>query len=176
MNEPVKVYDTQFNQNEWTVMIGLCVGLVLIYLLPRRFSRKLSIVFFMCGVTCGFLFDHVISVMPVSFYDVNDTSQFQIMDFISYWMYGPISYLFFYVYDRFHVKPKFSPIYILCSALISTCCEWAAVKIGIFHYDHGYKLQVSFVIYLLVQSTWVRFFYLMKRADSNESLHDGAGS
>jgi hypothetical protein len=161
-----KIYDTHFNANEWAVILGLCVGHLLIFVLPRRFTIKLSIIFFMCGVTCGFLFDHVLSVIPVSFYDVNDTSKLEFMDFVLYWTYGPVSYLFSYLYDLLRVKVKFSPLYILSSALISTCLEWGAVKIGIFHYDHGYGLGISFVIYLIVHSFWVWFFYLMQRIDA----------
>lgn len=162
-----KIYDTQFNANEWTVILVLCVGLFLVFILPRRFPTKLSSLFFMCGVTFGFFFDHVLSVIPVSFYDVNDTSKLEFMDFVSYWMYGPVSYLFFYLYDLLKVRIKFIPLYILSSTLISTCFEWCTVKIGIFHYDHGYGLGISFVIYLMVHSCWVWFYYLMKRADAN---------
>ncbi|GMA59564.1 hypothetical protein GCM10025859_59310 [Alicyclobacillus fastidiosus] len=45
----------------------------------------------------------------MSFYDVNDTSKFEFMDFVSYWMYGPVSYVFFFLYHFLKVKVKFSP-------------------------------------------------------------------
>lgn len=161
----VKIYDQQFNANEWAVILLLCAGIFTISVLPRRFSAKLSVLFFMCGVTFGFLFDHVLSVIPISFYDVNDTSRFQIIDFVSYWMYGPISYVFFYVYDALHVRVKFSPIYILVTTLISSGLERICALVGIFHYDHGYSIGISFVIYLMVHSVWVWLFYLLRRAE-----------
>lgn len=161
----LKVYDNHFDANEWTVILAIIVGICVIFALPRRFSS--SILFFMCGVTFGFFFDHVLSVIPVSFYDVNDNSKFELMDFVSYWMYGPVSYFFFFLYDALKVKIKFSPLYILGFASASTCLEWGTLKAGIFHYQHGYGLGVSFVIYLIVHSIWVGFFYLLKHADAH---------
>ncbi|GEO25900.1 hypothetical protein AAC03nite_16850 [Alicyclobacillus acidoterrestris] len=161
------VYDAQLNTNEWAVLLAVCLGSVVVYFLPRRFSWKLSTLFFMCGVTFGFLFDHVLSVIPISFYDVNDRSEFEFIDFLSYLMYGPVSYLFFYLYDFLHIRAKFSPIYILCWALLSTSMEWVAKRFGIYHYNHGYSINVSFVIYLMVQSVWVWLFYLLRKAESH---------
>jgi len=158
----VIVYDYRFNSNEWFVIITLCIGILLVFWLPRRFPKKQAIVYFMCGVFFGFFFDHTLSVIPVSFYDVNDTSNFQIMDFISYWQYGPFSYLFFYIYDRLRITPALSPIYILICSLFSVLMEWFAVLFGVFHYRHGYTLVYSFPIYLLIESIWVTLFYRIK--------------
>jgi hypothetical protein len=161
------VYDHGFNSNEWFIIIGVCIGIVLMILLPKRFSRKKTTVYFMFGVFTGFFFDHTLSVNPVSYYDVNDLSSFQVMDFVSYWMYGPVSYLFFYVMDCLRIKPVHSPIYILIWAMGSTGVEWAAVAAGVFHYRLGYKLPYSFPIYLLAQSLWVVFFYRYQRTSTN---------
>lgn len=161
--ERLIVYDNRFNSNEWFVIAGLSIGILLVILLPRRFPIKTSIVFFMCGVFFGFFFDHTLSVIPVSFYDVNDSSRFQLIDFISYFMYGPVSYLFFYVYDRLRIKPTFGPLYILCWSLIAVGMEWMAVAFRVFHYQNGYRLAYSFPIYLVVQSIWVILYYRIKR-------------
>ena len=40
------VYDHHFNLNEWTILIELFVGLIVILLLPKRFSRKMMIIIF----------------------------------------------------------------------------------------------------------------------------------
>lgn len=160
-----KALDHQFNMNEWTVILGLCVGIVLVLKLPRRFSTQLSIIFFLCGAVSGFIFDQMLSVIPVSFYDVNDTPKFEFIDFMTYLAYGPVSYLFFYVYDALNVKVRYSPVYIMSTTVISTGLEWVSVKVGIFRYDHGYWLGISFVIYLMIQSVWVWFYFLMQRAE-----------
>lgn len=157
------MYDNRFNANEWFIIVALCVGLALTVLVPKRFSKQTTTVFFMCGVYSGFIFDHSLSVEPISFYDVNDVSKFQVMDFISYWMYGAVSYFFFYIYDRLQPKPSYIPLYILTWSLISLGTEWAAVLCGVFHYSHGYKLAYSFPIYLFVQSGWLALYYGFKR-------------
>ena len=157
------VYDTRFNANEWFVIVGLCVGVVLTVVFPRRFSRQVAAVFFMCGVYSGFFFDHSLSVEPVSFYDVNDVSKFQMMDFISYWMYGAVSYFFFYIYDRLQLKASYIPLYILVWSLACMGAEWIAVLCGVYHYSHGYKFIYCFPIYLLVQSAWMALYYTFKR-------------
>jgi uncharacterized membrane protein len=164
----MKVYDNQFNSNEWFVIIGLCIGVIVTLYLPKRFSRKAAIVFFMCGIFTGFFFDHSLSVEPVSFYDVNDKSSYQFMDFLSYVSFGPYSYLFFYIYDRF--RPKSAFLYILISSIISIAVEWFAHYLGVYHYRHGYKIFYSFPIYLLVQSCWLvlYFRYYGSKSSSNQ--------
>jgi len=148
-------------------MIGLCIGIIVMVFLPARFSRKTAIVFFMCGIFTGFFFDHSLSVEPVSYYDVNDKSTYQFIDFLSYVSFGPYSYLFFYIYDR--IRPKSVFLYILISALISTTIEWFAHYSGVYHYRHGYKLPYSFPIYLFVQSCWLVLYFRCHGSKSNSN-------
>lgn len=151
------IYDNHFNTNEWLIVAGLCFELIILILLPKRFPRKISIAFFMCGVFTGFFFDHSLSVEPVNFYDVNDNSSFEVMDFLSYWTYGLVSYLFFYIYDW--LRNISIPFYILLWSVASTGIELFSSYTGIFHYRDGYSPNYSFVIYLLVQSLWIAFYY-----------------
>ncbi len=153
----MKVYDNQFNSNEWFIIVGLTIGILTMIFLPKRFPMKISIVYFTCGVFTGFFFDHSLSVIPVSFYDVNDNSSYQFIDFVSYISYGPVSYMFFYFFDR--LKRISIPTYILLWSLISTGLEGAAVYFDVFHYRYGYKLYYSFPIYLIVQSIWLVLYF-----------------
>lgn len=164
------VYDNRFNANEWFVILTLCIGIACIVFFPKRFGRQMTVVFYMCGVYSGFFFDHSLSVMPVNFYDVNDASKFQIMDFISYLGYGPFSYFFFYIYDRLQIRPSRAPIYILVWSLFSVGCEWLAVLCGVFHYQHGYMLAYSFPIYLFVQSCWAALYHRFQSQNKTPRL------
>lgn len=67
--------------NEWFIVIALFFGALMVLWSPRRFSKKTAGVYLMCGVFCGFFFDHTLSVLPVSYYVINDTSHFEVMDF-----------------------------------------------------------------------------------------------
>lgn len=151
------VYDHGFNLNEWSIVIGLCVDSILMMILPKRFPRKTTVVFYMLGVFTGFFFDHSLSVEPVSFYDVNDNSSYQIMDFVSYFCYGPYSYMFFYFYDR--IKPRSTPLYILVWSLLSTGIGMYYSYAGVFHFRHGYTFYYSFLIYLMVYSCWIFLYH-----------------
>lgn len=155
-------FDHQFNANEWCIVIALLVGFFVVLLLPKRFTKKTTCVFLMCGMFWGFLFDHTLSVLPVKYYIINDSSSFELMDFLSHVMYAPFSYLFFYLYDFFKIKLHFSLIYILVWAFVSVGIEWFCMTVGIFHYQHGYKIYYSFAIYLLVVSFWVLFYRIIK--------------
>lgn len=162
------VYDHQFSGNELYGIIGLCIGLIVMYKLPLRFSRKLSILFFLCGITFGTLADHYIGTVPKSLYDTGNTSAFDIADVFVLLMYGPYSYLFFYIYDRFKIKIHLIPVYILFWSVTSVFFEWIGIRTGEFHYNDGYWLGISFIIYLLIHSIWVIFFYLMVYAEGKE--------
>jgi hypothetical protein len=155
----VITYDNRMNTNEWFILSGLCIGILIVCLLPKRFPRKLAIIYFLCGVFTGFFFDHTLSLKPFNCYDVNDTSKFNLMDFISYWMYGPFSYLFFYILDYIKLKPSFWPVYVLVSSLVSLGFEWAASSAGVFHYKNHFSMYDSFPIYLIVQSIWILLFH-----------------
>lgn len=162
------VYDTHFNTNEWFGIIGLCLGLSTMFILPSRFPRKLCILFFLCGITFGALADHYVGTLSTNLYDTGDTSYFDFADVPILFTYGPYSYIFFYLYDLLKMKIKWIPLYVLSWALVSTVLEWTAVHIGIFHYHHGYWLGISFMIYLLVHSAWVIYFHLIVHAGEKE--------
>lgn len=155
-------YDNHFDANEWFIVIGLIVGFFLVLWVPQRFDKKTAGVFLMCGVFFGFFFDHTLSVFPISFYVINDSSKFEVMDFLSHVMYAPVSYFFFYLYDLFNIKTRNSLLYVLVWAFLSCGIERLAVAVGVFHYQHGYGIFLSFEIYLVVLSFWV-FFYRVIR-------------
>jgi len=161
-------YDDHFNANEWCILISLFVGILLVLLLPKRFTKKTTCVYLMCGIFFGFLFDHTLSVLPVRYYVINDSSTFEWMDFLSHVMYGPFSYFFFYLYDFFNFKPRFSLLYILVWSFVSVGIERLCVLIGIFHYQHGYNIFYSFVIYLLVQSIWILIYRMIKTSGEKQ--------
>lgn len=156
------IYDSRFNANEWFVVIGLVVGYTAIFLLPRQFPPKHAILYALYGVFGGFFCDHTLSVSPFNIYDVNDTSNFQIMDFLSYLMYAPFGYVFMYVYERLRIKPKWIPVYILAWSLVSVCIESLTVQLGVFHYKKQYRLGYSFPIYVFFQSVQMAMYYAIQ--------------
>lgn len=154
-------YDNRWNANEWFVIGMLTLGFTLLTVLPKRFPLKWSTVFTLYGIFTGLYLDHTISVKPVDYYDVNDNSSYQVMDFLTYVMYGPFTYFYAYLHDACKIKPSFDPLYVFCWALSSVGVEWVAVQAGVFHYKNGYSNYYSFPIYLLMSSLYLLFLYKM---------------
>ncbi|MEQ2529280.1 hypothetical protein EKG37_07460 [Robertmurraya yapensis] len=161
-------YDNHFNGNEWFVIISIVVGLLAVLVIPKRFTKKTSTIYLLTGVFFGFFFDHTLSVIPVSYYDLNDTSLFELTDFLSHVMYSSYSYFFFYLYDYLKVKARNSPLYILIWTFISVGIEKISAILGVYHYKHGYTIFYSFVIYLIVHSIWVALYYVIERHGEKE--------
>ncbi|WEG10986.1 hypothetical protein PU629_12445 [Pullulanibacillus sp. KACC 23026] len=155
-------YDNHFNANEWFVISSLFVGIFVVLLLPKRFPNKTSMVFLLIGVFIGIVFDYTLSVLPVNYYDLNDSSKFEWTDFLTHGMYAAFAYIFFYLYDYLNIKPSFLLVYILVWSIISVGLEKISSLLGVFHYQNGYHIFFSFIIYLLVESSWIAFYYLIK--------------
>lgn len=170
MSQPlVNIYDQQFNQNEWFTIILLIIGIILVWKLKDRFSKKELITYLLYSVFIGMFFDHTISIVPFDYYDVNDLTLYEFMDFITYLMYGPFGYLYIYIFDRFKVKTKYAPIYILLWALVSVTMEHIARGFGVYHYKNGYQIYYSFPIYLFtLTSNLCLYKFLQSKKISNQ--------
>ncbi|MBT2659615.1 hypothetical protein [Bacillus sp. ISL-45] len=162
----MKVYEHAFNENEWFI-IGSLIGLhAAVWLAPKIFRKLEAIAFYFFGVNTVLFFDHTISVKPWDFYDVNDDSSYQFIDFLSYISYGPYSYFFIYFYVKLRISGKRTVLYIVLWSAISVLMEWIGLKLGMMHYDKGYEMKWSFPIYLFVQSMLLVFYHLVKKKKS----------
>lgn len=165
----MKVYDHGFNENEWFVIASILVMNLAIWLAPRMFSKLEAIGYYIFGIYIGLFYDHTISIKPWDFYDVNDSSSYQFIDFLSYIMYGPYGYFFLYFYKKWNVRGLRTIPYILVWSSFSVLMEWIGVKVGLFHYDKGYRMYWSFPIYLFSQTLMVIFYHLVVRNKSTEA-------
>lgn len=156
----VTYYDHSFNANEWFVILSVVILTFIVLKLPKILSTLASITHFMYGIFIGIAFDHNIGVPPFNFYDVNDNSSYQFMDFLSYVGYGPYSYFFIYLYIKLDIKGFKNIIYIISWTAFSIFWEWLSTQIGLFHYKQGYMLFYSIPIYLFVQTLQVVVYRL----------------
>ncbi|MGM0837069.1 MAG: hypothetical protein ACQEV7_13010 [Bacillota bacterium] len=162
-------YDHSFNSNEWFILAGLVGGYTLILFLPKRYPPAYTLLFLFIGINSGIIFDHTISIPPFDYYDVNDSSKFEIYDFLSYIMYGPFGYLFFYIYDYLKLNGYFTFLYIVMWSIIAMFVEGLATYLGVFHYKNGYQFVFSFPFYFYIQSLTLGLFtLLMKKAPPNK--------
>ena len=159
----MKVYDHGFNENEWFVIASILVMNLAIWLAPRIFSKLEALGYYIFGIYIGLFYDHTISTKPWDFYDVNDNSSYQFIDFLSYIMYGPYGYFFLYFYIKWNIRGLKTIQYILIWSLFSLLMEWISLKVGLFHFDKGNKMYWSFPIYLLSQSMMILYYHLVVR-------------
>ncbi|WP_078378543.1 hypothetical protein [Sutcliffiella halmapala] len=162
---PTIVYDYFFNANEWFILITLIGGFGLVLILPKQFPLSHTLLFLLIGMNSGVVFDHTISIPPFDFYDVNDSSYFELYDFLSYIMYGPFAYFFFYFYQKWKIKGYLTMLYIIMWSIVAMFVEGLAAHFGVFHYKGGYIFIYSFPFYFLIQSLtlWL-FTYIMKQS------------
>ncbi len=165
----VIVYDQKFNINEWSIILAFIVGIILVWKLPKRFPLKEALVYFTYFIFIGIIFDHTLSIEPFDYYDVNDLSSYQLIDFLSYLSFGAFGYIYIYVYDFFQIKDRYNTIYILSWTLISLVVEYIAqTYLGIYHYKNGYEIYYSFPIYLLML---MPNLYLYRLLNSKNTQH-----
>ncbi|MDQ0062150.1 hypothetical protein J2T14_004350 [Paenibacillus harenae] len=146
------VYDHQFNGNEWFVIGLMSLGFAAYWLLPRTFSPLQTIFNMLIGVTFGLIFDHTIFIPPFDLYDIGDKSSYEVFDLFSYLMYAPYGYFFIYGVERFRIYGMSTIGYIILWTGLAILLEWSGLKVGLFHYNNGYKLLYSIPIYLVLQS------------------------
>jgi hypothetical protein len=157
------VYEQSFDGNEWFVIITLALVHLLMILAPKKFTLLESCAYYLYGITVVYFFDHSLSVKPWDYYDVNDTSSYQFMDFLYYVLNGPISYFFVYLYVKLGVRGYKTIWYLLIWSGFSVFIEWVGLKLGLFHYDKGYKMYWSFPIYMVVQTLLLLYFNKIRK-------------
>jgi hypothetical protein len=161
-------YDNRFDQNEVYILLMLISGIFPLIRTKKIFSREVSILYILYGIFMGLLMDHTISVKPLDFYDVNDNSKFNFMDFLTYVMYGPFTYFFIYMYQRLNIKAKYAPPYILLWTFLAMAAEYAGVRLGVYHYKNGYQIYYSLPIYLAVLTLQMALYRFITPARSRK--------
>ena len=164
----MKVYEHAFNENELFVLCSILVMNLAIWFAPKIFTKLEAIGYYIFGIYIGLFYDHTISIKPWDFYDVNDNSSYQFIDFLSYIMYGPYSYFFVYFFVKLKIKGLRTILYILIWSSLSLLLEWVGLKVGLFHFDKGYRMYWSFPIYLLSQSMMIIYYHLVLRNQKPE--------
>ncbi|GLB60823.1 hypothetical protein [Cytobacillus sp. NCCP-133] len=154
----VTVYERAFDWNEWFVIVSL-FGLIIIWKLPKILSPLEGTAHFLYGMLVVTFYDHTISIKPWDFFDVNDSSAFQFMDFLSYITYGPYAYIFIYLYKKLEIKGYKNLLYVSAWSLFSLLMELLSLKAGVYHYDKGYSMFWSFPIYLIAQIVQIFFYH-----------------
>ncbi|MFD2446905.1 hypothetical protein ACFSO7_23470 [Bacillus sp. CGMCC 1.16607] len=165
-----KLLPQHFDENEWFLIISLCIVFLFVLFLPRRFPTTLSITFFFIGIGIAMFSDFLLGIPPVNFYDINDSSNYEIFELITFILYSPFAYLFIYFFEKWEVKGLYISLYILVWSIIGTLYEALAVYFHVYKY-HGWNFGYSFLFYLASQLITLLIYYFIKK--NYLSAHNG---
>jgi hypothetical protein len=103
------------------------------------------------NVFLGQTVDYIIAVPPYDLYDVNDRPNYEIFDFILYFLlYPPTAYLVIYFYNKWRIKGLYVIAYIVGCAILTVGLEWVAHFFHVFTYKNWiliYSFPVYFAVY-----------------------------
>ncbi|WP_442598763.1 hypothetical protein [Neobacillus sp. D3-1R] len=159
-----------FDKNEIYILSMLVIAYVALFLFPKKLPLKLTILFLVWGFASSTLFDFTIGGGLLDYYKVNDSNKYELTDLLSYFLFAPFSYFFIYFYVRFKINKKRFIFYILGWCIIGLVMEKVSSFMGVTHYQHGYKIYYSFVVFLVVQTTTALYYELVKKHLKNYSL------
>lgn len=154
--------------NEWFVLIVSIAGYFVTALIPRKFTCPQRVTMFLIGFYFVILFDHTLAKPPLNYYDVMDSGDFTIWDFLTYIMYAPFTYIFLYGLTMIR-RTRFRIFaYLVGWAVVAILSEGAAWLAGVYHYHKGYSLMQSLPVYLIVLSLTLLYYrYFVDQAPDN---------
>ncbi|PYI53872.1 hypothetical protein [Paenibacillus flagellatus] len=156
------IWPQRFDANEWFLLSALAVMAVLFFVMPRRFPKSVTIVFLALGVGIPMYADFLIAPKPFDLYDVNDTGNYELFEILFYFVYAPFAYFFVYFFDRWNVRGLGIAGYVVVWSAFAVAFEALAARLHVFHYK-GWTLGYSSLVYLVVQSLYLAFYYRIKR-------------
>lgn len=161
-----------FDKNEIYILVMLAVAYGAFIFFPKKLPREITILFLVWGFTSATFFDFTIGGGVLDFYKVNDSNQYELTDVLSYFLFAPFSYFFVYFYERININKKTFIFYVLGWSLLGLGMEKVSNWMGLTHYQNGYDLKYSFVVFLVVQTTTALYYEFVKKkqADTVESV------
>lgn len=152
----------QFDKNEIYILVMLALSYAGIFLFPKILPRDITILFLVWGFASSTLFDFTIGGGLLDFYKVNDSNRYELTDLLTYFLFATFGYFFIYFYEKFRINQKRFIFYILGWTIIGLMMEKVSGWMGVTHYQHGYKIYYSIVVFLIVQTTTGLYYQLLK--------------
>lgn len=152
-----------FDLNELYILVMGIFAYVALFVFPKKLPRNLSVLFLVWGFTSSTLFDFTIGGGLFDFYKVNDSNRYELFDLLTYFLFAPFSYFFVYFYKLLKINKKSFIIYILGWTTVGLIMEKVSSLVGVIHYQNGYKIYYSVVVFLIVQTTTALYYELIKK-------------
>ncbi|WP_274361753.1 hypothetical protein [Paenibacillus thermotolerans] len=154
-----------FDKNEWFVLIMLVISYALVFFLPRRLPRSWMILSLVWGFASSTLFDFTIGGGLLDYYRVNDSDRYELTDLLTYFVFAPFGYIFIYVYELLKINKRNFVYYVIGWAVVGVAVQKVSEWMGITHYQHGYRLEYNFAVFLAVQTVSALFYEYVKSSN-----------
>ncbi|MEH7073280.1 hypothetical protein [Neobacillus drentensis] len=163
----MKLVENNFGLNDYFVIFAVILSWGIYLLLPKVFSKQMTILIFLYSLTTAGLFDNSVGAPPFDYYDIMDGPAYTVMDVVVYFLYPPFSYLFLFLYKKFQIQDSYLVFFIISFTALAIGVEWVNHKMGVFHYKNGNSIIYSVCAYLFIQSLLVVLyrFLLVNNAD-----------
>ncbi|WP_226530664.1 hypothetical protein [Metabacillus niabensis] len=152
-----------FDKNEIYILVMLLLTYTAILVIPKKLPLNFTLLFLTWGLATSTLIDFTIGGGLIDFYKVNDSNTYELTDFLTYFLFPPFSYFFIYFYEVLNINKKRFILYILGWTIVGLATEKLCTIMGVTHYQHGYKIHFSLVVFLLVQTTTALYYELIKK-------------
>ncbi|VBB06761.1 Hypothetical protein LUCI_1997 [Lucifera butyrica] len=153
----------KFDANECFIFLAIAANLLLIFLLPRRFSLLTLTGIWLFNIFLAQSTDFIIGKPPLELYRFNDLKEYEYFDVLLYLLvYPPVAYFFLYFYDHRRWTGNRLRFYLIASAFITSVLERLAVQFHVFTYIH-WNLLYSYLVYLLVFALNIRLLNFLRR-------------
>ncbi|MGG0720515.1 hypothetical protein ABE096_23485 [Robertmurraya massiliosenegalensis] len=152
-----------YDKNEIYIIIMLLIAYLAVIILPKKLPLQIMILFLVWGFASATLFDFTIGGGLFDFYKVNDSNRYELSDLLTYFLFATFSYFFIYFYELLHISKKYFIFYILGWTIIGLTMEKFSSIMGVTHYQQGYKIHFSLIVFLIVQTTTALYYELLKK-------------
>ncbi|WP_246943084.1 hypothetical protein [Bacillus pinisoli] len=152
-----------YDKNEVYIIVMLLVAYVALIGFPKKLSPQITIFFLVWGFASSTLFDFTIGGGLFDFYKVNDSNNYELTDLLTYFLFATFSYFFIYFYEVLRIHKKSFIPYILGWTTVGLLMEKVSSIMGVTHYQNGYQIYFSVIVFLVIQTTTALYYEFIKR-------------
>jgi hypothetical protein len=155
--------------NEWFVILSILIFYPLFILLKGKFPVSMIIMISLFSATMARIADYVLAGPRLDLYDLMNSGNYDLFDFIMYLLYMPFAYTFLYIYEKLNIKGIYVLLYIVVCSIFGVVFEWITVLLGVFTFKE-WKSIYSFPVYLFIQSLTILYYRFLKQFYKKELL------
>ncbi|WP_318508760.1 hypothetical protein [Bacillus sp. T3] len=152
-----------FDKNEIYTLVLLLLAYTAFFVFPKKLPLNITVMLLTWGFATSNLVDFTIGGGLLDFYKVNDSNRYELTDLLTYFQFPAFSYFFIYFYKVLNINKKRFIFYIIGWTIVGLTMEKISSLMGAIHYQHGYKIYFSVIVFLLVLTTTALYYELIRK-------------